>query len=1420
MAAPPEPTAFSPTAAWQRREEFIRRFEAAWRTGRRPAIEDYLPEPAADRQAVLVELVHADLELRLQAGEAVRVEDYLQRFPELNSPAVALDLIATEFAQRRRCESGLSPDEYARRFPAYQDELRARLPATAPIPQPLGPPTVPAPGPNGPPLDLDTTSPPAATSAGRDPAIQAPPAQAGHYLLEGEIAAGGMGQVFRAFDPELGRALAVKVLLERHRGQPELERRFRAEAQITGQLQHPGIPPVHEVGRLADGRPFFALKLIQGRTLADLLKERPRGADATPLLHDLPRFLGVFEQVCQALAYAHSRGVIHRDLKPANVMVGAFGEVQVMDWGLAKVLARAAPAEGNGPPAEAEVVRTLRTAPGEPGSQAGVVLGTPAYMPPEQARGEVGRLDERCDVFGLGTILCEVLTGQPPYVAPENWEVHLQAVQGDLADAHRRLEASGAEPELVGLARRCLAADPAERPRNAGEVAREVSNYLASVAERLRKAELVAARAAARAEQERKARRLTLALAGAVLALVLFGGAGWWWWQQEQARHQERTQAARRHVAEALRQATAFRQQARWADAQAELQQADDRLEADAPAGLRERLAQAREDLTLAAKLDGIRLGRAALVEGKLVPSSAAPKYAQVFRAHGLNVLGGDLEEVVAQIRGSAIRERLVAALDDWARAEPKQGKVRRLLAVARRADPGRLQDQLRDGKVRRDRQRLLRLARAAQAARLSPALIESLAWLLTKVKENPLDLLRRAREQHPGDFWLNFSLATELSAQHRWEQAAGYYRVALVLRPGSSIVWNNLGGTLFHQGRPAAAVKEFRRAIALDPKSAPAHYNLGNALRKQGQLPEAEREYRLALALDPESARAHTNLGLALAKQGKSAAAVRAYRRAIQIDPKLVPAHNGLGAVLCDHLHDYEGAVAAFRRAIQIDPKLAMVHANLGSALEKQGQVAAAVRAYRQAIALDPKYTPAHYKLGNTRAGQGKWAAAAGAYRRALALDPKLAPAHTGLGVALAQQGQVAAAVKEFRRALALDPKDALAHNGLGAVLSDHLHDYEGAVAAFRRALALNPKLAMAHANLGSALEKQGRVAAAVRAYRRALALNPQFARAHYNLGNALNKEGRWAGAVKAYRRAIALDPKYAPAHNWLGAVLCDHLHDYEGAVAAFRRALALDPKFAMAHYNLGNALMKQGKLALAVSSYRRALALNPQLARAHCNLGLVLQRLGRFTEALAALKRGHALGSPKPRWTYPSARWVRHCQRLIELDTRLPAVLAGKTKPRDAAEQIEFANLCLLKHRYGDAAHFFGGAFAARPKLADDFQAGHRYNAACAAALAAAGQGSGAAKLGARGKAQLRGQARTWLQADLALRAKQLQSDNPPERQAALQALTHWQKDPDLAGVRAREALAKLPAAERQEWTKFWAEVDTLLNRVGSAK
>ncbi len=318
------------------------------------------------------------------------------------------------------------------------------------------------------------------------------------FVVTGEIARGGMGVVLAAIEVALNREVAIKMLLPGAVGAERAARRFVEEACITARLSHPGIPPIHQVGELADGRPYLAMKLIRGRTLATILsarEQRPSSLsvdelDLTAL--ESPGLLHVFEQICHAVGYAHSQGFVHRDLKPANVMVGNFGEVQVMDWGIAKQV-------GTSDEPCASAARS-----GASETQCGQAMGTPQYMPPEQARGEWARVGARADVFALGGILAAVLTGNPPYTGTTPYAVLKRAEAADLGECFARLDASGTDPELIALAKRCLASDPDARPANGAEIARQIAAFRLGVEARLVAAEAERATAAAHIELARR----------------------------------------------------------------------------------------------------------------------------------------------------------------------------------------------------------------------------------------------------------------------------------------------------------------------------------------------------------------------------------------------------------------------------------------------------------------------------------------------------------------------------------------------------------------------------------------------------------------------------------------------------------------------------------------------------------------------------------------------------------------------------------------------------------------------------------------------------------------------------------------------------------------------------------------------------
>jgi serine/threonine-protein kinase len=376
-----------------------------------------------------------------------------------------------------------------------------------------------------------------------------------------------------------------------------------------------------------------------------------------------------------------------------------------------------------------------------------------------------------------------------------------------------------------------------------------------------------------------------------------------------------------------------------------------------------------------------------------------------------------------------------------------------------------------------------------------------------------------------------------------------------------------------------------------------------------------------------------------------------------------------------------------------------------------------------------------------------------------------------------------------------------------------------ESLVAVLRRAQEAFPGDFWINHHLGVALKecRPPQAEEAIRFLTAAVALRPTSPGARLNLASALEQKGRLDEAAAAFRQAIALKPDYAVAHGRLGFVLLEQGR-LDEATAAARRAIDLEPALASHHYFLGIALSRKGQLGEAAAAYRRAIDLKPDFAEAHCNLGCVLQGQGELAPALAAFRRGHELGSRQPGWSYPSARWVEQCRRLVELEGRLPDVLGGKVRPADAAEEIEYARLCYIKKCFLASARLRAEAFAADPKLADDLKAGHRYDAACAAVLAAAGAGADAGRLDDRERARWRKQALEWLRADLAGYGRLLEGDRPKDRRLVVQRLRHCLKDSDLASL-SDDAVVRLPADEQQGWRQFWAEVQALLARADVA-
>ncbi|QDV63798.1 protein kinase domain-containing protein [Crateriforma conspicua] len=365
------------------------------------------------------------------------------------------------------------------------------------------------------------------------------------YRFIQRIGRGGNGDVWKVEDWVGQRTLALKLLRGPLENSSAATLRMNREALLTGRLQHPGIPPIYDHGVLEDGRPFFTMKLVGGETFADILKNRSDSSD------ELTRCLGIFEQLAQTVAYAHAQGVIHRDLKPQNVMVGAFGEVQVMDWGMAKPSAESTLETSTTQHDSDRQHSSLQSAQSDDDTTPrvndeswddlqqsltanGDVLGTPAYMSPEQARGEIKTLDARSDVFALGAILFEILTRRRLHHGCSVIESLQRTTLGQFDSALATLHNSDAHPELKTLCENCLSTAPELRPADAGIVSNAITDHLTGVEKRARLAEIQQREASVRSSEDRKRRQLQTRTA-LVVAVISIIGAGVAIWQRREA---------------------------------------------------------------------------------------------------------------------------------------------------------------------------------------------------------------------------------------------------------------------------------------------------------------------------------------------------------------------------------------------------------------------------------------------------------------------------------------------------------------------------------------------------------------------------------------------------------------------------------------------------------------------------------------------------------------------------------------------------------------------------------------------------------------------------------------------------------------------------------------------------------------------
>ena len=694
------------------------------------------------------------------------------------------------------------------------------------------------------------------------------------YEVLGVLGRGGIGIIYRVHHLKLDRDTALKMLLSGEFAAPVEVVRFMREAQAVAALKHPNIVQIYDVGEV-DGRPYFTMELVDGGSLADKIAGTPQNAR---------RAAELVATLAGAVRVAHQAEIIHRDLKPGNVLLTADGTPKISDFGLARHF------DGDGG-------LTLD----------GVRVGTPSYMSPEQVSGKSGAVGPAADIYALGAILYEMLTGRPPFRAATATETQRQAIEEEPATPSRLNTKVPRDLETICL--KCLHKDPGRRYSTAAALAEDLRRFL--------KGEPITARPTGSAERVAKwARRrpssAAMILGGAAVTLLLIAGAVWLTLERGKLKHA--VEADLGHIAE-------LQQQARWAEARLALERAHARLGRVAGADSRQRVTQAKRNLDLATTLDDIRLSRVTGGQLDFYKRRANERYAEVFQGAALGTIHDDPKGVAARVRASAVRTALVTALDDWAVCATDEGQRTWIINVARAADPDAngWRDRILDPASWADSAALSELARTMSPRACSLSLQLALAERLRVAGGDATPFLRRVQSEHPDDFWANLILGNALLYRATGE-AREYYRVALASRPQAAVGYCALGDALRLQRSFEEATRYYQLAIDRDPSSARVYTNLGLTLRTQGKVDQAISYYKKSQELDPNYAWAYANLANAYRDLGRLEDAAEQYRKALALEPDNHSIQNELRTVQARQGHAQE-VWAAWSRIIETDP-------------------------------------------------------------------------------------------------------------------------------------------------------------------------------------------------------------------------------------------------------------------------------------------------------------------------------------------------------------------------------------------------------------------------------------------------------------------------------------------------------------------
>lgn len=684
------------------------------------------------------------------------------------------------------------------------------------------------------------------------------------YDVQGIVGRGGMGVVYKARHLSLNRTVAVKMPLAGAFATAAERQRHMREARAVAALGHPNIITVHDVGEF-EGRPYFTMEFIDGHHLGARLANTPQPArEAGALVATL----------AEATDRAHQAGIIHRDLKPSNVLLAPDGAPKITDFGLARHYGDDA---------------TL--------SMAGFQFGTPSYMSPEQASGQPAAQSPSVDIYSLGAILYEMLTGRPPFRAENAVETVRQVLEEEPAPPSRLNPRVPRDLETICLM--CLRKEPQRRYATARALSEDLGRFL--------RGEPIWARPVGSVERvyrwgRRHPARALLIGAGAC-ALVASLGVGFWVQHVQSARAGEaalREGRARQAIETAVSLVNDLRGKERWVEARHVLDGAYPYIAEANSAALGEDLHLADLYLTAAWELDDIRQRYPETSDTGFNYLPAFEAYAKIFTRLGFGE-EVPLEAAARAVAGSPIREQLLVALDNAAfmsRAGRDRKGLERPLAIARAADPDPWRDRFRQSDAWYDRDTLITLCQEARFAEAPPpahqVVIAGVLLGGLGARDKTIEILRDAHQRNPLDFWVNIELGNALTLSGRHEDASQYYRAAVTVQPANAGAWVSLAGGLSHGGSAEEAIIAARHATELNPHLFHAWRVSVDILRRAGRIDEAEEVLHQAIKENPDKRAALDglrgslgwNLARRIASRGEWPEALQQYKAVIPNPP------------------------------------------------------------------------------------------------------------------------------------------------------------------------------------------------------------------------------------------------------------------------------------------------------------------------------------------------------------------------------------------------------------------------------------------------------------------------------------------------------------------------------------------------------